>query len=106
MKCKKKVYRDGEYTLCSRCEKAENCEDVCRCVICGRMSPVFYDRNTDCLWCNTCLHERMGHKRKKREIPVVKMVHKLIYHVLLELTFIITLLRQRIKRFLKKRQGK
>ena len=57
MDCKKRIYEDGEYVLCSRCLKAEKCEDIKKCAGCGSIKGVFYDQRTDLFLCARCEYE-------------------------------------------------
>ncbi len=55
MHCKKHIYQDGDYTLCSWCPEAQECADAKRCYVCGKIDGVFYHHTADLFLCGTCL---------------------------------------------------
>lgn len=54
MNCRRKRYEDGEYTLCSKCEKAETCQEAKRCFACGKFDGVAYESRWDVFCCEDC----------------------------------------------------
>lgn len=60
MKCKSKIYEDGERTLCTMCAKAQKCSVVKTCFGCRRVEGVYYDKRSDLFLCNRCLYEMEG----------------------------------------------
>lgn len=57
MKRKKKIYGDGDYSICTRCPKKLSCAGADKCGGCGSTVIVAYERRYDVFLCSACLHK-------------------------------------------------
>jgi len=64
MDCKRKIYKDGEYTLCGGCNKAGECRYAKHCFGCGRADGVAYESRWDVFACGSCLEKLAAGDKK------------------------------------------